>query len=156
MRKFLKVCLKARIKQRRQMILLFMRFWKRWCCHAYTWAALICIAGWFTPAILDICNYDIHAQRQGILLWVWSLSKNKSNWFCRNSLTQLLLDRLIEWFGPGAVTERQWEFRAGRVAIDMSFRVRQLIEKYIEQQMSLYQAFIDIYRAFDTELCRSC
>ena len=43
----------------------------------------------------------------------------------------------------------QCDFRAERSTIDIVFSLRQLQEKYREQQMPLYIAFIDLTKAFD-------
>ena len=45
--------------------------------------------------------------------------------------------------------ESQCGFRAGRPTIDMAFSLLQLQEKCGEQQMPLYNAFIDLTKAFD-------
>ena len=46
-------------------------------------------------------------------------------------------------------SESQFGIRAGRSTIDMVVSHRQLQEKYREQQMPLYVAFIDFTKAFD-------
>ncbi|GAA6072584.1 RNA-directed DNA polymerase from mobile element jockey-like [Tachysurus ichikawai] len=45
--------------------------------------------------------------------------------------------------------ESQCGFRASRSTVDMIFSLRQLQEKFREQQMPLYIAFIDLTKAFD-------
>ena len=44
----------------------------------------------------------------------------------------------------------QCGFRASRSTVDMIFSARQLQEKYKEQNLPLYQCFIDLSKAFDT------
>ena len=55
------------------------------------------------------------------------------------------LQKLAERFYP----ELQCGFRAERLTIDMIFFLRQLQEKFREQHMPLYIAFIDLTKAFD-------
>ena len=55
------------------------------------------------------------------------------------------LQKLAERIYP----ESQCGFRAERSTIDMIFSLRQLQEKYREQHMPLYIAFIDLTKAFD-------
>ena len=57
----------------------------------------------------------------------------------------ICLQKLAERIYP----ESQWGVRAERSTIDMVFSLRQLQEKYREQQMPLYIAFIDLTKAFD-------
>ncbi|XP_014786219.2 uncharacterized protein LOC106880677 [Octopus bimaculoides] len=45
--------------------------------------------------------------------------------------------------------ESQCGFRRSRSAIDMLFSIRQLQEKFREQKMPLYMAFINLTKAFD-------
>ena len=65
-------------------------------------------------------------------------------------LARLLLNRLTEDICPTVIPESQSGFRSGRGTVDMIFAVRQVQEKCIEQQMSLYQVFVDLTKAFDT------
>ena len=46
--------------------------------------------------------------------------------------------------------ESECGFRAGRSTVDMIFTLRQLQEKAMEQQRSLYIVFLDFSKAFDT------
>ena len=65
-------------------------------------------------------------------------------------LARLLLNRITDNICPTVVPESQCGFRSGRGTTDMIFSVRQLQEKCIEQQMPLYQVFVDLTKAFDT------
>ena len=65
-------------------------------------------------------------------------------------LARLLLNRLTEAICPAVIPESQSGFRSGRGTVDMIFSVRQVQEKCIEQQMPLYQVFVDLTKAFDT------
>ena len=65
-------------------------------------------------------------------------------------LSKILLNRLTKWGCPAVIPESQCGFRAGRGTMDMIFSARQLMEKCIEQQVPLYQVFIDLTKAFDT------
>ena len=65
-------------------------------------------------------------------------------------LARLLLTRLSEDICPAVIPESQSGFRSGRGTVDMIFAVRQVQEKCIEQQMPLYQVFVDLTKAFDT------
>ena len=56
------------------------------------------------------------------------------------------LQKLAERVYP----ESQCGFRAGRYTIDMIFSFRQLQEKYMEQNMPLFLAFVDLTKAFGT------
>ena len=65
-------------------------------------------------------------------------------------LARVLLDRLIENICPLIIPEAQCSFTEGRGTVDMIFTIRQLQEKCIEQQMPLYEVFVDLTKAFDT------
>ena len=65
-------------------------------------------------------------------------------------LARLLLNRLQEEICPVIIPESQCGFRSERGCVDMVFSARQVQEKCIEQQMSLYQVFVDLTKAFDT------
>ena len=65
-------------------------------------------------------------------------------------LARVLLDRLIENICPLIIPEVQCSFTEGRGTVDMIFTARQLQEICIEQQMPLYQVFVDLTKAFDT------
>ena len=65
-------------------------------------------------------------------------------------LARILLDRLIENICPLIIPEAQCGFTEGRGTVDMVFTARQLQEKCIEQQLPLYQVFVDLTKAFDT------
>ena len=65
-------------------------------------------------------------------------------------LARLLLNRLTEVICPAVIPESQSGFRSGRGTVDMIFAVQQVQEKCIEQQMPLYQIFVDLTKAFDT------
>ena len=65
-------------------------------------------------------------------------------------LARLLLNRLTEDICPAVIPESQSGFRSGRGTADMIFAVRQVQEKCVEQQMPLYQVFVDLTKAFDT------
>ena len=63
---------------------------------------------------------------------------------------RLLLTRLISGVANDVLPESQCGFRAQRGASDMIFSARQIQEKCIEQNLNLYQCFIDLTKAFDT------
>ena len=65
-------------------------------------------------------------------------------------LARLLLSRLLEDICPITLPESQCGFRSERGCVDMVFSARQIQEKCIEQQMPLYQVFVDLTKAFDT------
>ena len=65
-------------------------------------------------------------------------------------LTKILQMRIAIVLLDTAVTESQCGFRSGKGTCDMIFAARQLQEKCIEQQKSLYAVFIDLTKAFDT------
>ena len=63
---------------------------------------------------------------------------------------RILLNRLEADICPVAIPESQSGFRGGRGTVDMIFTARQIQEKCIEQQIPLYQVFVDLTKAFDT------
>ena len=63
---------------------------------------------------------------------------------------RLLLNRLEKYICPDVIPETQSGFRGGRGTVDMIFSARQLVEKSMEQQVPLCQAFVDLTKAFDT------
>ena len=65
-------------------------------------------------------------------------------------LARLLLNRLMKDICPTVIPESQSGFRSGRGTVDMIFSARQIQEKCIEQQVPLYQVFVDLTKAFDT------
>ena len=65
-------------------------------------------------------------------------------------LAHILLNRLIPTIAQENMQESQCGFRSNRWTIDMIFMLRQIQEKCREQNMSLYAAFIDLTKAFDT------
>ena len=64
--------------------------------------------------------------------------------------SRLILNRLLEEICPTVIPESQSGFRSGRGTMDMIFSARQIQEKCIEQQVPLYQVFVDLTKAFDT------
>ena len=65
-------------------------------------------------------------------------------------LARVLLNRLQEFICPAVIPESQSGFTSGRGTVDMIFSARQVQEKCIEQQIPLYQVFVDLTKAFDT------
>ena len=65
-------------------------------------------------------------------------------------LCRILLDRLLTHIADDILSESRFGFRSGRSTIDMIFTAKQLQEKCLEQQVGLYQVFIDLSKAFDT------
>ena len=65
-------------------------------------------------------------------------------------LARILLNRLTTHVSNTIIPESQCGFRSGRTTIDMIFTLRQVQEKCIEQNKSLYVVFIDFRKAFDT------
>ena len=63
---------------------------------------------------------------------------------------RVLLNRMISSIVDDVLPESQCRFRAQRGTSDMIFSTRQIQEKCIEQNMDLYQCFIDLTKAFDT------
>ena len=64
-------------------------------------------------------------------------------------LATILLEKLQN-IAEVILPESQCGFRRSRSTIDMIFTLRQLQEKAVEQQQSLYMVFIDRSKAFDT------
>ena len=62
---------------------------------------------------------------------------------------KILLNRLKQ-VSESVLPESQCGFRAGRSTSDMIFTLRQLQEKAVEQQQTLYIVFVDFSKAFDT------
>ena len=62
-------------------------------------------------------------------------------------LAKIMLNRL-KTISEQLLPETQCGFYAGRSTADMIFTLRQLQEKAVEQQRSLYMAFIDFSKAF--------
>ena len=62
---------------------------------------------------------------------------------------RVLLNRLSS-IAEDLLPEAQCGFRAGRGTTDMIFSLKQIQEKCIEQNMSLYMVFVDFTKAFDT------
>ena len=65
-------------------------------------------------------------------------------------LARIMLNRVIPSIAEKNLPESQCGFRRNRSTVDMVFAVRQIQEKCIEQNMSLYVVFIDLTKAFDT------
>ena len=65
-------------------------------------------------------------------------------------LAKLLLNRLITHITERILPETQCGFRSNRSTVDMIFAARQLLEKSREQHRSLFVAFIDLSKAFDS------
>ena len=65
-------------------------------------------------------------------------------------LARILLNRLNSQITPQALPETQCGFLSGRSTMDMMFSLRQVQEKCLEQNMSLYAVFINFSKAFDT------
>ena len=66
------------------------------------------------------------------------------------AFARILLNRLATHITPSIVPETQCGFRRNRSTVDMIFCLRQLQEKCIEQNKSLYVVFVDFTKAFDT------
>ena len=64
--------------------------------------------------------------------------------------TRILLNRLSIHITPKVVPETRCGFRSNRSTVDMTFCLRQLQEKCIEQDRPLYMVFVDFTKAFDT------
>ena len=64
--------------------------------------------------------------------------------------SRIILNRLVRKIVNGILPESQCGFRASRSTEDMIFSARQLQEKCKEQNLPLYQCFIDLSKAFDT------
>uniref|UniRef100_K7E0P4 RNA-directed DNA polymerase n=1 Tax=Monodelphis domestica TaxID=13616 RepID=K7E0P4_MONDO len=65
-------------------------------------------------------------------------------------LACVILNRLLSSFSEQNLPESQCGFRPDHSTIDMVFTVRQMQEKCLEQNLSLYIVFIDLTKAFDT------
>ena len=65
-------------------------------------------------------------------------------------LARILLNRLLSHIIPEVVPETQCGFRSNRSTVNMIFCLRQLQEKYIEQDRPRYIVFVDFTKAFDT------
>ena len=61
-----------------------------------------------------------------------------------------ILQQRLRKYVEEVVAEEQAAFRAGRDAIVQLFTVRQLSEKYLERNRTLYNNFIDFKQAFDS------
>ena len=68
----------------------------------------------------------------------------------RKMLGRILLDRMLTYIADDVLSESQCGFRGGHSTIDMIFTANQLQVKCLEQQVGLYQVFIDLSKAFDT------
>ena len=69
-------------------------------------------------------------------------------------LARVLLNRLTEHLEQsGLLPESQCGFRKDRGTIDMIFTARQLQVKCQEQNRDLYMTFVDLTKAFDSQLC---
>ena len=64
--------------------------------------------------------------------------------------SRIILNRLVCTIVNGILPESQCSFRASHGTVDMIFSARQLQEKCKEQNLPLYQCFIDLSKAFDT------
>ena len=47
------------------------------------------------------------------------------------------------------IGEEQCGFRSGRGCVDQVFALKNVCEKYLEKQMDLYVAFMDLEKAYD-------
>uniref|UniRef100_A0A5F8GN97 RNA-directed DNA polymerase n=1 Tax=Monodelphis domestica TaxID=13616 RepID=A0A5F8GN97_MONDO len=63
---------------------------------------------------------------------------------------RVILNRLLSSVSEQNLPESQCGFRPDRSTIDMVFTVRQMQEKCLEQNLSLYIVFVDLTKAFDT------
>ena len=61
-----------------------------------------------------------------------------------------MLNRLAHHIADNVLPESQCGFRRGRGTTDMIFAMRQIQEKYHEQNKDLYMVFIDLTKAFDS------
>ena len=69
----------------------------------------------------------------------------------RKVFSKVLSNRLIKWICPCVIPESQCGFRTGRGTMDMILSARgQLMEKFIEERVPLYQVFVYLTKAFDT------
>ena len=65
-------------------------------------------------------------------------------------LARVLPNRLIPTKAQENMPESQCWFRSNRGTVDRIFMLRQIQEKFREQNMGLYAAFVDLTKAFDT------
>ena len=66
-------------------------------------------------------------------------------------MAKILLNRLnVHLDQKGLIPESQCGFRKDTGTIDMIFTARQLQEKFQEQNVDLYIAFVDLTKGFDT------
>uniref|UniRef100_K7DZQ5 Reverse transcriptase domain-containing protein n=1 Tax=Monodelphis domestica TaxID=13616 RepID=K7DZQ5_MONDO len=65
-------------------------------------------------------------------------------------LARVILNRLLSSVSEQNLPESQCGFWPDRSTIDMVFTVRQMQEKCLEQNLSLYMVFIDLTKAFNT------
>ena len=61
-----------------------------------------------------------------------------------------ILQRRLKRYVEEAMSEEQAGFRKGRGTMDQIFVIRQLSEKHIERNRTLYNNFIDYKQAFDS------
>lgn len=115
--------------------------------------------------MLEAGNTTARPKRLGLCLPIYIYKKTRDKSDCSNysSITPLsvankviarnLLNRMIPSTVEEHAPEKQCGLRANRQTTDMIFVLRQDQEKYREQNMSLYAAFIDLTEAFDTFNC---
>ncbi|XP_014770758.1 uncharacterized protein LOC106869505 [Octopus bimaculoides] len=60
-----------------------------------------------------------------------------------------MLERLVENVCPHVIPEEQCGYRPEQGTMDMIFSARQVQQKCLEEQMPLYQVFINLTKAFD-------
>ena len=65
-------------------------------------------------------------------------------------LAGVFMNRLIPTLAQESTSESQCGFRSNRGTTDMIFVLRQIQEKYREQNLGLYAAFVDLTKACDT------
>ena len=106
-------------------------------------------------------NESVHADWRNALMVVLYKGKGPKN-ECGNYrgiallscvgkvLSRILLDRLLSFISNDVLQESQCGFRKNRGTTDMIFSARQLQEKCREQNLGLYQVFVDLTKAFDT------
>ena len=63
---------------------------------------------------------------------------------------RIILNKLSSHITPEVVPETQCGFRSNRSTVDMIFFLRQLQEKFIEQDRPLYIVFVDFTKTFET------
>ena len=64
--------------------------------------------------------------------------------------SKVLSNSLMKWICPYVFPESQYGFITGRRIVDMIVSARQLMEKCIEQRVSLYQVFVNLTKVLDT------